>query len=182
MNQKQNAMLILVLFCSNVGIEIFHKLALIFEYFVDNQRQLLVRLHHPNLIQNCNNIKCNCCNIFKIMTPHQMLYNILPISLKRCVTTPYWCMVTQFQGSLLSWNNANVVVMWTLRSDDWRYDTNGATAPDFPNNARLPIKEMCHLISGKHFFKTNKNNFISLFDQFLILIWITCPLATVSNG
>ena len=32
--------------------------------------------------------------------------------------------------------------MWTFRSDDWRYDTKGATAPDFPNNALLPASKV----------------------------------------
>ena len=137
---------------------------LICEYSVDNQRQLLVRPHHPNLKKDCNNMKFIIFHVISMIVilsqpKIKSLMYILPISLKRCVTTPYWCMVTQFQGSLLSWNNANVVVIWTLRSDDWRYDTNGATAPDFPNNARFPIKEISHLISCKSFLQTNKNLF-----------------------
>ncbi len=36
--------------------------------------------------------------------------------LSRCGTTPFWCMVTQFQGSLLSWKRATEVERCTSRS------------------------------------------------------------------
>ena len=44
------------------------------------------------------------------------MLNHLPMSLKRCPTTPCWCMVTQFQGSLLNWKRACEVVLWTSMS------------------------------------------------------------------
>ena len=61
------------------------------------------------------------------------------MSLNRCGTTPFWCMVTQFQGSLLNWNKATEVDLCTSRSDVVKYATRGATAPDWPNKARLPV-------------------------------------------
>ena len=76
-----------------------------------------------------------------------------PMRRSRWVTTPDWCIVTQFQGSwhtniihwsletffntLDSWWRAAAVVLWTSRSEDVRYETRGATAPAFPNNALL---------------------------------------------
>ena len=60
-----------------------------------------------------------------------------PIRRSRWPTTPFWCMATQFHGSLLSWNRARVVVWWTRTSSDARYPTKGATAPCLPKDARL---------------------------------------------
>ena len=60
-----------------------------------------------------------------------------PMRRSRWPTTPFWCIATQFHGSLLSWNRARVVVWWTRTSSDARYPTKGATAPCLPNDARL---------------------------------------------
>ena len=49
--------------------------------------------------------------------------------------------------------------MWTFRSDDWRYDTKGATAPDFPNNALLPASKVIDRAKSRFvIYGTNLND------------------------
>ena len=86
---KENTILIPVLFCSDVGIWIFHRPRLICEYFVDNQRQLLVRPHHPNLKKDCNNMKYHYCNIVLIMTFHQTAWCIFYLSVSKGALLPH---------------------------------------------------------------------------------------------
>jgi hypothetical protein len=65
-------------------------------------------------------------------------------------TTPFSCITMQLAGFFESWCRALAVDVCTSAFDDFKYLTNGATAPCFPNNSLFfPHLQHCAIASVK---------------------------------